>query len=390
MLSSERSENSMRLLKSIFLFASLVFAGGLQAQPVEPNLDSVMGAWRVTHPVNGHLFMIVRGNNLVSYFWEFWKGERVMRSEWKSFGKGVYFALESGDKLILTRTDAGVEVFMYNAGKPMAGEPDLRLFALRVNALDVGKWYKPKTTVLDPASDADDSSGFFGTWEVVSAQGLPYHIVIEEDRTAATNWPHSERGVDGMRGFWVRQGSELHIVWDTGHYDVLRVDQTKFEKIGYPPAVEISSVQPEPQPALKVDWFPQDPWRARYEAQRKADPEGPKWKSAKQASQFFRGDWKLLSSPGELTKLEMGRFGSIRGVRDNVEQKGTWRCTSDYALLRWDNGTTELLRPLGSHYITMLYSPLKNLDSIPDRVCPVEPYERWRLGLPKLFASDEE
>ena len=42
---------------------------------------------------------------------------------WKEFGKGIYFALESGDKLILTRTDAGVEVFMYNAGKAMAGEP---------------------------------------------------------------------------------------------------------------------------------------------------------------------------------------------------------------------------------------------------------------------------
>ena len=84
----------------------------------------------MTHPVNGHLYMIGRGNNLVSYFWEFWKGERVMRSEWKEFGKGIYFALESGDKLILTRTDAGVEVFMYNAGKAMAGEPDLRLFAL--------------------------------------------------------------------------------------------------------------------------------------------------------------------------------------------------------------------------------------------------------------------
>ena len=120
----------------------------------------------MTHPVNGHLYMIVRGNNLVSYFWEFWKGERVMRSEWKEFGKGIYFALESGDKLILTRTDAGVEVFMYNAGKAMAGEPDLRLFALRVNAIDVGKWYNPGPTSRAKEKDEDDSTGFLvhGKW----------------------------------------------------------------------------------------------------------------------------------------------------------------------------------------------------------------------------------
>ena len=58
--------------------------------------------------------------------------------------------------------------------------------------------------------------------------------------------------------------------------------------------------------------------------------------------------------------------------------------------LRWENGTTELLRPVGQHYVTMLYSPLKNLDSIPDRVCPIEPYDRWSLKLPSLFASDED
>jgi len=225
----------MRVFKQTVLLSAVLLAGWfhaarVEAQPSGPAVDAVTGAWRVTHPVNGHLFMIVRGNNLVSYFWEYWKGERVMRSQWKEFGKGIYFALESGDKLILTRTDAGVEVFMYNAGKAMAGEPDLRLFALRVNALDVGKWYRPGPTSTQKAETQDDSKGFFGTWEVVSSQGLPYHIVIEEDRTAATNWPHSERGVDGMNGFWVRQGSELHIVWDTGHYDILRRNEGKFEK----------------------------------------------------------------------------------------------------------------------------------------------------------------
>ena len=383
----------MRILRILTLALAVLLLG----QAVEPRLhaqqqgrgaEAVMGAWRVTHPVNGHLFLIVRGNNLISYFWEFWKGQRVMRSEWKAFGNGVYFALDSGDKLILTRTDAGVEVFLYNAGRAMSGEPDLRLFALKVNSFDIGKWFNP--TKKTPTSPDAQSDSFFGTWEVVSAQGLPYHIVVEEDRTAATNWPHSDHGVDGMRGFWIRQGSELHLVWDTGHYDILRKAEGKYHKVGYPPSIELDSVEPEPQLALKVEWFPHEPWRARYETSRKAGPDGPRWKSAKKASKFFRGDWKLWSTPGELTRLELGRFGTVRGIRKGEEQKGTWRCTSEYAILRWDNGKTELIRPLGDRFVTMLYSPLKNLDAVPDQVCPVEPYERWSFKMPRFFTSDED
>jgi len=388
----------MHILNRLPLALAVLMLGqgaNVSAQQANPSNggEAVLGAWRATHPENGHLYMIVRKNNLVSYFWEFWKGERVMRSEWKPFGNGIYFALNSGDKLIVSRTEAGVEAFFYNAGRAMSGEPDLRMFALKVNNLDVGKWYRPKvgnSKGSGLSAEQDESEGFFGTWELVSSQGLPYHIVVEKDRTAATNWPHSNQGVEGMHGFWVRQGSELHIVWDTGHYDILSKAEVGFQKRGYPPSVELSSVEPEPQPALKVEWFPQDPWRASYEKSRKTNPITPGWKSAKQASKFFRGDWKLLSSPGELTRLELGRFGSIRGIRNGEEMRGSWRCTIDYAILRWDNGFTELIRPLGDRFISLLYSPLKNLDAVPDQVCTIEPFERWNFSLPKLFAGSKE
>jgi len=354
---------------------------------------NVQGAWRVTHPVNGHLYLIVREQRIVSYFWQYWEGERVLRSEWKAFGNGIYFALDSGDKIILSRSDAGVEAFFFNPGRSMTGAPDFRTFALRVSSMDVGKWHRPVSrnaskTGISGDEQVDDS--FFGTWEVISSRGLPYHIVVERDRTAATSWPHSDRGVSGMRGSWQRQGSELHIVWDTGHYDILRKNEGKYHKIGYPPSVSLESVEPEPQPALKVEWLPHDPWRALYVESRNK-PASNQWKSAKNASKFFRGDWKLLSSPGEMTKLELGRFGGIRGVRKGKVQKGEWKCTADYAILRWEDGTTELIRPLGDYFVTMLYSPLKNLDSVPDQVCPVDPLNRKRwFKLPKLFASGDK
>ena len=110
----------MYILKRLSLVLAVLILGqgsNVQAQQANPSRggEAVLGAWRVTHPDNGHLYMIVRNNNLVSYFWEFWKGERVMRSEWKPFGNGIYFALNSGDKLIVSRTEAGVEAFFYHA-----------------------------------------------------------------------------------------------------------------------------------------------------------------------------------------------------------------------------------------------------------------------------------
>ena len=67
----------------------------------------------------------------------------------------------------------------------------------------------------------------------------------------------------------------------------------------------------------------------------------------------------------------MGRFGSAETIREGEKLGGNWKNSSDYARIHWKNGFSEVLRPVGKHFVTMLYSPLKNLDGIPDRVCPV-------------------
>ena len=56
------------------------------------------------------------------------------------------------------------------------------------------------------------------------------------------------------------------------------------------------------------------------------------------------------------------------------------------ALGKWDY---ELLRPVGQHYDNVVFS-FEESRPIPDRVCPIEPYDRWSLKLPSLFASDED
>ena len=72
-------------LKTVLLIScfstGIIIEERLIAQPSTQTHDSVTGAWRVTASVNGHLYMIVRGAKPCFLLWEFWKGERVMRSE---------------------------------------------------------------------------------------------------------------------------------------------------------------------------------------------------------------------------------------------------------------------------------------------------------------------
>jgi hypothetical protein len=374
---------NMRNLK--FVILALLASISIQILPVFSQVPTpaavktehpLIGSWIISEPEQGKLFLIVRNTGQVSYFREKWKDGKVLRANWSIQGQGITFDLDSGDKILLFPGEDKNEGFaqIQQAGQsPDEALP--KLPSMRLNQDEVGKWHDPSageeelSTFLKKSGNVDV---FFGTWEVISAKGLPYYIVIEEDRTAATNWPYSKRGVDGMRGFWVRQGTELHIVWDTGNYDILRPFSNKFIKLGYPPAVDLSSIEPAPQPALKVKWYPHEPWRASYEKSRKDKaPIDTRWTSARKAARYFRGNWKLMTSPDVWNKLEMGRFGSAEYSRDGEKLQGTWKNASDYARIHWDNGFTEVIRPVGKHFVTMLYSPLKNLDGIPDRICPV-------------------
>ena len=359
-----------------FFSAQIPTVNSQVAPPISANKPNpLIGTWVVVEPEMGNLFLIVRGGGVVSYFWEQWKDGQVLRAEWDVSQNEINFETKAGHKVSLTPSaDEGVIAKIRKKDHPQ-DTPLENLKVQRLNPNDVGKWHRPggdeeqTSAFLKKAGNLDV---FFGTWEVISSKGLPYYIVIEEDRTAATNWPYSSRGVDGMKGFWVRQGSELHIVWDTGHYDILRSFSNKFIKLGYPPAIDLNSIEPAPQPALKVKWYPHEPWRASYEKFRKErKPLDPRWTSARKAARYFRGDWKLMTSPGVWNKLEMGRFGGAKTYREGEKLKGNWKNSSDYARIHWKTGFTEVIRPVGKHFVTMLYSPLKNLDGIPDRVCPL-------------------
>ena len=374
----------MRYIKIVFLTAAAVlsfqssFVFGqdqASAQPAESKETNLIQSWTLNVPERGKLYLIVRDSGVVSYFWQNWENERVLRAKWDKVGTGISFVLDSGESVSLNPVSTGVVQAVLNSG--IEGEAPIQVRAQALNQDVVGKWHDPSAGEEETSKflkKAGNVDVFFGTWEVISSKGLPYYIVIERDRTAATNWPYSKRGVEGMRGFWVRQGAELHIIWDTGHYDILRSFSDRYIKLGYPPSVDLHSLEPAPQPALKVNWFPNEPWRASYEESKKTpNPHAGLWTSAKNASRYFRGEWKLLSSPGEQTKLSMGRFGSARATRDGEKLKGTWKNAADYATIRWDNGFTEVIRPVGKYFVTMLYSPLKNLDGIPDRVCSLDP-----------------
>ena len=82
----------------------------------------------------------------------------------------------------------------------------------------LGQWAKPAKRASEDLSERDRAQGFFGVWKIGEGDASIEYVFVEEDRSAAS----TEGDQNGHRGSWAKQGSELHITWDSGHYSIIR------------------------------------------------------------------------------------------------------------------------------------------------------------------------
>ena len=132
----------------------------------------------------------------------------------------------------------------------------------------LGQWAEPPTQSEDLISDRDKAKGFFGVWEVESKNGTNY-IFVESDRSAASTWNAGGTMPIGLRGAWAKQGSELHIAWNTGHYSILRENERGHAYKRIEPGVIIEDDESKLLPASRVDEasIPGE-WLSNYQKER--------------------------------------------------------------------------------------------------------------------------
>ena len=356
----------------LLTFLSFLAAPLAHAQESE---DLYRGTWQIDTPDEGSLIVIVKRHGRASYFWGDNADRNVYQGNWTSDADSATLTWADGDSHTIQRQSLGFGATYRNA----SGAELYKAIAQQVPKEILGQWAEPPTQSEDLISDRDKAKGFFGIWEIESENGTNY-VFVESDRSAASTWNADGSMPKGLRGSWAKQGSELHIAWNTGHYSIIRENERGHAYKRIEPGVIIEEDETEFVPASRVDdeTVP-GTWLSNYESEREVHTAGIAFSSRKVARQFYRGAWLVRLSPEAYEQIEVGRFGGLTTTR-NRNLEGQWSMSGQDIFMRWDNGMRKVLSPVANGFLLYEYKPARPLDGVPTRIYPATPADKAKLA----------
>jgi hypothetical protein len=333
--------------------------------------DLFRGTWQIDTPNDGALILLVKRGGLASYFWGDNTDRTVYQGTWSSTDETATLQWQDGSQHKILRDALGFGISLVDRNQNIV----YTVPAQQVPKDILGQWAKPPTATTEVASDRDKAKGYFGTWEI-SDDSSSHYVFIESDRSAASTWGDSR----GLRGSWAKQGSELHIVWDSGHYSILRENERAYSYKRIDAGLVIEDDKTEFQTATRTidDKVPAN-WLSGYHTEREIHTSGIAFSSRKNARAFYRGTWLVKIDENTYQRIELGRFGGITTTRGkNLE--GSWRMDGQDIFLRWDNGSRQILSPVGHGFVLYEYKPGRPLDGVPTRTYPAAPADASKLA----------
>jgi hypothetical protein len=343
---------------------------GLTAQG--QNSDELFrGTWQIDTPDNGALIMIVKSQGRASYFWGDNTDRSVYQGTWASNGEIATLTWADGGQHRIERDSLGFGITHIDS----TGNERYTAQAQQVPAEILGQWAKPPTKENEMASDRDQAKGFFGIWKVGIADAVEY-VFVESDRSAAT----TEGGNEGLRGSWAKQGSELHIAWDSGQYSILRPNNREFVYKIIDAGTIIEDDETEMRPAARtIQESVPSSWMVNYEKESEIHTGGIAFSSRKTARAFYRGDWIIKLSESRFERVAISRFGGLTTTADRGLE-GDWRMQGQDIFMRWDNGMRKILSPIGRGFVLYEYKPGRPLDGVPTRLYVAAPADAAKLA----------
>ncbi|MFO8027572.1 MAG: hypothetical protein R6U56_07900 [Opitutales bacterium] len=331
--------------------------------------DLFRGTWQVQTPEEGALIILLKNQGIASYFWGDNADRDVYQGSWAHDDTTATVTWKDGSSHQIEKTDSGLTATFQNA----LGERRYSAPAEQIPEERLGQWAKPPTREDDMRSDRDEAKGFFGIWQLADSEEF---IFVESDRATASNIG----GGDGQRGQWAKQGSELHIIWDSGQYGILRETERGFDYKQVEPGEVIEEDETETVAAARTieSKVPSD-WLADYKAEREADSEGLAFSSRKVARTFYRGDWLVRRGGDNFEQIGLSRFGGLETSRDR-SLDGQWTMSGQDVFMRWDDGMRQVLSPVGRGFILYAYRPGRPLDGVPTRIHAAAPADADKLA----------
>ncbi|MEM1222650.1 MAG: hypothetical protein AAGH40_07780 [Verrucomicrobiota bacterium] len=362
----------LRLIGRVLVVAVAIFsAGTLQGQDGE---DIFRGTWQAVIPEKGLMILIAKRAEQASYFWGSTLDNTVYKGEWLPNGDNATFKWKDGTSHRLQREALGFSIksFDKNGKELYAGR------AQQVPQEVLGQWAKPPSEPEDLNSDRDAARGFFGVWEIQNENG-PHYLIVESDRSAASTWDGSSSGSSGLRGAWAKQGGELHIAWDSGHYSIIRESERGFtyKRIESGQVIEDDETEFSPASRTRKENLPLA-WVSRYDETRDKQLGTVAFPNRKVARQFYRGDWLIQIRQAGFEKVNLGRFGGLSTSLDRT-LSGQWLMSGQDIFMRWDDGIRKILSPIGRGFVVYEYRPGRPLDGVPSQVFAASPADPNKL-----------
>ena len=355
------------LFCGLAIFSLLVLGAHAQSKD-----ELFRGTWQIGTPEKGTLIMIVKSQSQASYFWGGNTDRTVYSGTWASEGETATLIWADGSQHRIEGDSLGFAITHIDAG----GREAYTTKAQQVPAEILGQWAKPPTKASEIASDRDRAKGFIGIWKIGEDETNANYIFVESDRSAATN----AGGEDGLRGSWAKQGSELHITWDSGHYSILRPIKREFIYKMVEPGVIIEDDDTVMRPAARIieDRVPHT-WATAYRAEREIYTGGIAFSSRKNARSFYRGDWIVKLSENSFERIALSRFGGLSTTLDSGLE-GDWRMQGQDLFMRWDDGMRKILSPIGRGFVIYEYPAGRPLDGVPTRTRAAAPADSAKLA----------
>lgn len=373
--SEQRFPRFLRAVTAIFsaifcgLFSGLFLAPGLHGQS---NEELFRGTWQIDTPEQGALIMIVKSQGRASYFWGDNTDRTVYQGTWTSLENAATLTWPDGSSHRIERDSLGFGITYTDA----TGRERYTEQAQQVPSEILGQWAKPPTEENEAISDRDKAKGFFGIWKIGENEADVEYVFVEADRSAAS----TEGSGQGLRGSWAKQGSELHIAWDSGHYSILRESRRAFAYKRIAPGELIEDDESEMRSAVRtIEENVPSAWLKDYLAERETHTGGIAFSSRKNARTFYRGDWIVKLSNNQFERIEIGRFGGLSSSAER-DLTGDWRMQGQDIFMRWDDGMREILSPIGRGFVLYEYRPGRPLDGVPTRIRAAAPADSSKLA----------
>lgn len=331
--------------------------------------ESFRGSWQVQTPEQGSLIILLKNQGIASYFWGDNADRTVYQGSWTHAETIATASWKDGSSHLFERTASGLTVSYRTA----SGDRAYTAPAQQIPQEVLGQWAKPPTREDDMRSARDEAEGFFGIWKLAGSEDF---IFVESDRATASNIG----GAPGQRGQWAKQGSELHIIWDSGRYGILRETERGYDYKQVESGEVIEDDETAPVAAARtIEANVPSTWMAAYRTEREADSDGLAFSSRRTARDFYRGDWLVRRGENTFERIEMARFGGLETSRDR-SLSGQWTLSGQDSFLRWDDGMRQVLSPVGRGFILYAYRPGRPLDGVPTRIYAAAPAESAKLA----------